>query len=618
MEFALSTAPWIGTRLHAHASSFPFVLLKKYRAMRPKYDVNSIWGVKVHVFRQLQPPSASSPTNARAAKGERAPRPPPTDPFQANDSAEVSSSPGGKKRKKKKKKQPIVDSGFSLPTPTNTQAGPSSTAVPTDSENSGSHSPTPIEQSPRLPTSFPPPFPPFPPSTTPGPTPYNIPIPASNPSTPSPLPRKFPSSGQRHSPTPASPHVSPPRGDPQPQPPTPPRRRRSPPRRYSPTPTPPPSPQDDTRMRSPSPPLAPPPRSAGTGNSSNMRPSPRHSPTPGPSRHHSPPRARYSPRPGRRSPPRSPPQRPPPRRSQPNTSKSSSWDRRDAEREERKKKRKARATSREPVTKRSHSRKNKYQIPTKGSGALSEKNVSLQKGATLHFQILTGIRGLVDDISPQPTPADRTAFASRFTDSEAWRAKLASLTYSDEWGFAAVQQMRHDDFVAKRRGQIASAIGAMEDPHLHVIFGAVAEAGLSRFAPDLKGSPESLYNLVHEDLAIATFQRVAAHHAYDVDITHVRDRSLIRRLYRHFFYYSMLDKLDTEERKPGGVAERNEKTNMYKRRREDSARCQQFLQDDAWPGDTQAMFSSPECANGESSPTRLCQRGSAPSPTYSV
>ncbi|KAJ7073119.1 hypothetical protein C8F01DRAFT_1362311 [Mycena amicta] len=199
-------------------------------------------------------------------------------------------------------------------------------------------------------------------------------------------------------------------------------------------------------------------------------------------------------------------------------------------------------------------------------------------------------------VLPLPTPADVAEFETRFGSSDSWRRKLASLQYSDARGMDKVNELRGADRLRLGKpGTIAAAISRVNDQHLNAIFSAILEAGLARFLPDLLGSPDSLYNSVHEDLAIESFQRVASRRAYPVDTTHVRDVALLRRLYRHFFFYHMYEKVKSDLREPGAVERRIEMTNTYKRRLQDSIRRDDFLKADGWPLVTRRLVNSAEC-----------------------
>ncbi|KAF8230291.1 hypothetical protein L208DRAFT_1400718 [Tricholoma matsutake] len=64
-------------------------------------------------------------------------------------------------------------------------------------------------------------------------------------------------------------------------------------------------------------------------------------------------------------------------------------------------------------------------------------------------------------------------------------------------------------------GMIAANIRCIQECHLLLIFRTVACLGLAKWAPNvLSGDPESIYNLLHEHIALKTFEQVSAAYGY--------------------------------------------------------------------------------------------------------
>lgn len=62
---------------------------------------------------------------------------------------------------------------------------------------------------------------------------------------------------------------------------------------------------------------------------------------------------------------------------------------------------------------------------------------------------------------------------------------------------------------------IANDISRIPDSHLLLMFRTVASFGLHRWAPELHGAnSESMYNLLHEHIALSTFEQVASGFGY--------------------------------------------------------------------------------------------------------
>ncbi|KAJ3737888.1 hypothetical protein EV360DRAFT_14368, partial [Lentinula raphanica] len=87
------------------------------------------------------------------------------------------------------------------------------------------------------------------------------------------------------------------------------------------------------------------------------------------------------------------------------------------------------------------------------------------------------------------------------------------------------------------------------------LFSSVAAIGLEFWNPDVAGgSPESLYNSIHEHIAITTFQVLLSAFAYRVlapDMSLAKNYVLCRQIYQHFVFHYIGKKMRKEARKPG-------------------------------------------------------------------
>jgi len=116
---------------------------------------------------------------------------------------------------------------------------------------------------------------------------------------------------------------------------------------------------------------------------------------------------------------------------------------------------------------------------------------------------------------------------------------------------------------------ISGNIRRIPEDHLLYMHGAVATLRLSRWNPDVMSTdPNSMYNILHEQLAIQTFQHVVISHGYaHFGINHEKMKmSLLKQLYRSFVYGQMRNLVKREHKFPGGVQRDTTATNMYKRR----------------------------------------------------
>ncbi len=93
---------------------------------------------------------------------------------------------------------------------------------------------------------------------------------------------------------------------------------------------------------------------------------------------------------------------------------------------------------------------------------------------------------------------------------------------------------------------ISDNISQTARPFHLLMFRTVAAAGLRRWAPDvLRASPDSMYNLLHEHLALSTFEQVSNAYGYSHighDMSLVKDFPLMRKLYRNFVFSFMRDR----------------------------------------------------------------------------
>jgi len=117
---------------------------------------------------------------------------------------------------------------------------------------------------------------------------------------------------------------------------------------------------------------------------------------------------------------------------------------------------------------------------------------------------------------------------------------------------------------------ISGNIWRIPEDHLLSLFMhcAVVTLGLPRWNPDvLSTDPNSMYNILHEQLALQTFQNVVISHGYaHFGINHGKMKlSLLKQFYRSFVYGWMRDLVKRKLKSPGSVERDTVATNMYKR-----------------------------------------------------
>ena len=127
------------------------------------------------------------------------------------------------------------------------------------------------------------------------------------------------------------------------------------------------------------------------------------------------------------------------------------------------------------------------------------------------------------------------------------------------------------DFCKKLPDEMSSTISGniqqIPEDHLHYMHSAVVTLGLSKWNPDVMSTnPNSMYNILHEQLAIQTFQNVVIAHGYaHFGINHGKMKlSLLKQFYHSFVYGHMRDLAKHKLKVPGSVGRDTAAMNMYK------------------------------------------------------
>ncbi|KAG6913893.1 hypothetical protein DXG01_003672 [Tephrocybe rancida] len=172
-----------------------------------------------------------------------------------------------------------------------------------------------------------------------------------------------------------------------------------------------------------------------------------------------------------------------------------------------------------------------------------------------------------DDAPPAITEADKEPFEQCFRTASHIRSSVQASM--DEHSGAV-----HDApaWLAKIMRSLpdgstnASNIERIPEGYRLIILRAVAVLGLSRWAPDvLSKDPESKYNILHEDLALRTFQRVAAGQGYShmgINLGIVHNEQLI---YMFSYMYACAK---AEAKSPGAAVRANRLSTVFKRRQD--------------------------------------------------
>ncbi|KAF9043558.1 hypothetical protein BDZ89DRAFT_1008945 [Hymenopellis radicata] len=115
---------------------------------------------------------------------------------------------------------------------------------------------------------------------------------------------------------------------------------------------------------------------------------------------------------------------------------------------------------------------------------------------------------------------------------------------------------------------IAKNMRRVEEDFLSIIFGTLERCGLQQWAPDIRaGTPNSMYNSLHEHIALSTFKTVTIAHAYiflKPNPAYLKKHNFLQQLYRNFVFSYLKGKADREARNPGSLALRMARISQLK------------------------------------------------------
>ncbi|KAF8226856.1 hypothetical protein L208DRAFT_1406364, partial [Tricholoma matsutake] len=162
------------------------------------------------------------------------------------------------------------------------------------------------------------------------------------------------------------------------------------------------------------------------------------------------------------------------------------------------------------------------------------KTTKMRKAALeLHLHVLWCLPHQ-STVPPKVTPEDQVPFTQRYL-SEAQLQNLVTSSLDDNSGRIQDAKAKVAELVSSLEdGMIALNIRCIQECHLLLIFRTVACLGLAKWAAYvLSGDPESMYNLLHEHIALKTFEQVSAAYGYShmgANLSCVHDFALMCKL----------------------------------------------------------------------------------------
>ncbi|KAJ6472114.1 hypothetical protein DFH09DRAFT_954251 [Mycena vulgaris] len=147
----------------------------------------------------------------------------------------------------------------------------------------------------------------------------------------------------------------------------------------------------------------------------------------------------------------------------------------------------------------------------------------------------------------------------------------------------------------------------MNDIDLSTIYAAVIVSGIKNWNPDIFGSPDSMYNIAHERIAISTFQAVAANHGYSrlsPNLTNLEDRVLLTKFYRNFVFSYIFKAMKAEVKLPGRMKLVAINKSIYSRRVRLADSRTVYISESGYPKAVQSLTSQAECNSDDEATCR--------------
>ncbi|KAI4518097.1 hypothetical protein K525DRAFT_209390 [Schizophyllum commune Loenen D] len=172
-----------------------------------------------------------------------------------------------------------------------------------------------------------------------------------------------------------------------------------------------------------------------------------------------------------------------------------------------------------------------------------------KRALILHVRILWKLYHQ-GEMPPDVTKEMKERFEDRY-NTEAEVAASVRAAIEDESVSAALDNIPKevralkDKLLSSSRSTISDSIRAVADMWIVEAYKGVARVGLTRWAPDVFDSPDSIYNKLHEYIALETFTVLTGGGAYRLKgeaARYARKLSLIGAIYRSFVFSHMRDK----------------------------------------------------------------------------
>lgn len=148
-------------------------------------------------------------------------------------------------------------------------------------------------------------------------------------------------------------------------------------------------------------------------------------------------------------------------------------------------------------------------------------------------------------------------------------AVLNNTPLASEEAFRSITKLR---VIAAKGGasNLISDVLRISDTFLDTMFRLVHAVGLRSWCPDLTSPPDSMYNMVHEMIAIQSFRTICGSLCYNwmhTDNRYAQNTVMLAQWYRHSVFYYHKNAMIAEAKVPGSAEAYNMMSNKYRRRK---------------------------------------------------
>jgi len=199
--------------------------------------------------------------------------------------------------------------------------------------------------------------------------------------------------------------------------------------------------------------------------------------------------------------------------------------------------------------------------------------ISFQLALHIHCQALWQLPSQ-NSVPLKVTLVDRAHYNAHYSSESAIKSSVhaslnANATDINE-AHSRVQQLL--DSLVDLNGTTENHIQCIDENFLCLVFRTISFFGLAHWTPDvLSQDPNSMYNLLHEHIALVTLEQVAAGFGYShlgIYLSLICNFVLMKKLYHNFIYSYMHGIAKSENKTPGSIMKVKTMTNVWKQCKE--------------------------------------------------